>query len=628
MEIRPISADMLDEIVVFLSKLEFFEKIPQLTVLRELVSKMEWISVAGGETVIKQNDVSNCLYVVLYGRLRVIEESESGHERILEEIYPGQIVGEIALLINDPRSASVQAIRDSILLKLTQEVFEQFTNNSPEVMLSIARMCLKRVLHKTSSASLGANISTLVVAPAGRGEAAHSKFAEELVNAMKSEAHTILINSTVCNRLLGREIAQAPLEGSDHASIVAWLQSQEAKYQYVVYVTDPTLTPWTLRCLRQADRIMLVANAEDETRLSLIEEREVYRQGKNSVFTDLILLHKSTPIKETIRWLDRRPFLQTYHHVRVNNPYDLKKIVRIILGKNLGLVLGGGGARGFGYVGVYKALQELNVPIDFIGGTSIGAVIGAGIALGRSWEDSIDLIKYFIARNKLDYTLPLLSITKGKRLSEILKTIMGENIHIEDLLTRFFCVSTNITRCSVYSHEKGLLWKALRTTSALPAVYPPMACENGDLLVDGAVLNNLPVDIMREKISGGQILAVSCNALKHKEAHQNTFIYPFTEEYVSGWTYLRKKYRYKNTNNTTVDFPNIIKIIETSIGVGSDQSEILMGKEADYFLALELKYNILDFDSYQQIIDEGYRSAMEYLPKIIDKLPKGSNNSS
>jgi NTE family protein len=186
---------------------------------------------------------------------------------------------------------------------------------------------------------------------------------------------------------------------------------------------------------------------------------------------------------------------------------DCRRLARVISGKSVGLVLSGGGARAYAHVGVIRALREAGCPIDFVGGASMGAIIGAGVACG--WDDAeIDrrIRKAFVESNPLsDYRLPVVALVKGHRVDARLKEHF-DDLLIEELQLPYFAVSTNLTQGTFRVHTQGLLRDALRATISLPGILPPVVSDN-QVLVDGAVLNNFPVDVMRD-VHRGRIIGV------------------------------------------------------------------------------------------------------------------------
>jgi NTE family protein len=190
---------------------------------------------------------------------------------------------------------------------------------------------------------------------------------------------------------------------------------------------------------------------------------------------------------------------------------DISRIARLLTGRAVGVVLSGGGARGFAHIGVLKALREARVAVDAIGGTSIGAVIAASYACEWSIEEIATRIhRSFVATNPLnDYTIPLVALASGRKVSRLLRREFEDRV-IEDLAVPYFCVSTNLSSGQIAVHRQGSLWRWLRAAVAIPGVLPPVVVK-GELFVDGATINNLPVDVMRAA-GLGRVIGVDVGA--------------------------------------------------------------------------------------------------------------------
>ena len=213
---------------------------------------------------------------------------------------------------------------------------------------------------------------------------------------------------------------------------------------------------------------------------------------------DLILLQPADlhRPKGSEAWVEATGVARLFH-VRRGYAPDYERIARILTGQSVGLVLSGGGARAYAHVGAIKALRERNVPIDFVGGSSMGAIVGAGLAMG--WDEvEMDerLHQAFVDTSPLDdIALPLLAMTHGVKVSERLARHFGDT-QISDLWLPFFCLSSNLTTGAYQLHRRGSLRHALRASIALPGVMPP-ATDGQNVLVDGAVMKNFPADVMR-----------------------------------------------------------------------------------------------------------------------------------
>jgi len=608
---RPIQPEDLEKIVPFLSKLDLFKNLSPKT-RDDLIASMKIALIGGGETFIRQGSNEVDLYILFQGRLRVSTQDPNDPSLSIDQadISPGEFVGEIALLIEPIRTANVRAIRDSIVLKLDRETFANFERSHPDGVIQIAKTALRRIIKKKRPTQAGENVSTITVAPAGHSD--HTQFARRLTEELNRIKPTYLINKEACNRHFNRSIAEAKLEDPDSEIISQWILSIEESGGYVVFETDREMTSWTERCLRHADRFLLAADFSASSDLNQIEKK-IFAPGEFSSLKEIVFLHANAEIiRGATKWLRARP-VNNYHHAHIDS--DLAKLCRFLTGKALGVVLSGGGTRGFAHAGVLKALDELGVQIDFIGGTSMGAVIAGGYAkFGAKRTIDFCRLKNLHTLGS-DYTLPMIAILKGKTITNFFK-MWSESSCIEDLWTRFFCVSTNVTKLSQQIHKKGLLWRAVRASTSIPGLYPPIYDEEGNMLVDGGITNNLPVDVMRKLLGGGKILAINCHIIGKSEPKHLV-----KDVWTSGWKVLFQ--RYNPFSKVKYERSNIFEILRTSFSLSSLERENRMAKEADYLLELDLsEHGLLDFPRSGDLVDIGYSHAMEKLPKILGLMPK------
>lgn len=483
--------------------------------LAEISSRLEVIDIAGGSALFREGDAGDSLYILLRGRLNVsIRDPETGAEKLLGETAPGEAIGEIGLLTNETRSASLWATRDSRLVRISQTAFDALAEENPDLLRRLARIVVNRLRKKTSSYRFSPRVSNIAIVPA-RAKNGTTRFADDLRTTLARFGSTMHLTSERIDQLVGVPgIAMAPPGSAEDSRLGNWLAEQEERQRFVLLEADAEATEWTRRCIRQADLILIVGNATDDpiatgAELELIHDADSVR----SVRHVLVLLQSASAqsISGSARWLDART-VDEHHHVRQGMPADLERLARIVSGNAIGLVLGGGGARGFAHVGVYRALFERGIPVDWVGGSSIGAVFGAGMAMG--WEPGRvqeEARLSFVKENPFgDYTIPLVSLLRGKRIDRLAQRSFAGDI--EDLLIPYFCVSTNLSEASLTIHERGSLWRAIRASVSLPGVLPP-AVEGKHLAIDGGILNNLPIDIMRNR-SVGKVIAVDLSVGK------------------------------------------------------------------------------------------------------------------
>jgi NTE family protein len=389
----------------------------------------------------------------------------------------GETVGEMALISGKPRNATVIALRDTELGRLPRAAFEDLMLSHPQGLLRISQLMVQR-LESSQRQVRGRRAipRTFAVVPNEAGAAA-ATFAAQLATQLERLGRTELVWSQ---------------RGAEHTSL--WFHAIERANEFVIYVCDASPTSWSKLCLRQADAVLLLARAESPAKqwLQLATSEPVVANQR----TELVLQHEG-PIKAGISaaWLDAKPGIP-HHHVRSSS--DIARVARLLSGRAIGVVLSGGGARGFAHIGVLRAMREADITIDAIGGTSIGAIIAAGYAMQWTNEElTLRVKRSFVDTNPLnDYTLPFVSLVSGRKVSRLLQREFADTA-IEDVPLPFFCVSSNLTSGQLAVHRRGELWRWLRASVAIPGVLPPVV-HNGELFVDGATINNLPVEVMRD----------------------------------------------------------------------------------------------------------------------------------
>jgi NTE family protein len=278
------------------------------------------------------------------------------------------------------------------------------------------------------------------------------------------------------------------------AQVTAWLEAVEAAHATVVLVGGARR--WTARCVRAADETVVLA-AGPRQRLAPVAAGIVAVVRRSG----------APPQRIAATWLDVASSSRIVH-VDASSDADVRRLARFARGEAVGVVLGGGGARGLAHLGVLRALEASDVPIDAIGGTSIGALMAACLAVG--WDHDTRLAKSIAhlveAKRLLGWTLPLVSLSSAAKLTRMLRSdsLFAERA-IEDLPVPFFAISASLTTGAAVVHDRGPLWLASRASISLPGFLPPVPFD-GDLLVDGGVVNNVPVDVMRAR-GAGRVLA-------------------------------------------------------------------------------------------------------------------------
>jgi lysophospholipid hydrolase len=577
--------------------------------LGALLAEIACLPLKRGDVLIRAGEDADRLFVVVYGRLRIVTRDDEGIETVVDEIGRGDTVGERSLLAGDVRSATVYALRDSAVGVITRSLFENLKLQYPEVMTRLSRIALRRVQCRAAApgAFHAADAVGFAVLPAGvpPGGVPLAAFAERLASTLAVRGATLHLSSARLDGLLGRPgIAEVDTGDPAEPMLAAWLQRQEQSCSYVIYEADDGWTPWTQRCLRMADRVLLLGQGASAPVPTALDAH--LAAHSDSTATELVLLqpdHIARP-SGTAAWLDRYK-AAAHHHVRLGRADDFDSFVRRVTGRGLGLVLGGGGARGFAHIGVFKALRECGVTVDLVGGTSMGAILSAMFAMGLSDRDILRLARQLASPFKLfDPTMPVVSFFASGKVTQVLQRICGDT-QIEDLWMPCFCVSSNLTHAVAVVHRRGPVWQAVRASMAIPGVFSPILAD-GDLLVDGCVLNNLPIDVMQRLNYGGPIIAV--NVFPDVDLLRD---YRFGPS-VSGWGALAAKLNplQRGDRSAPLIFESLLRVLALN---DVHQAKTKRGFADVYIRPPVEQFNILDFGAYQQIAGIGYRSAMAAL---------------
>jgi NTE family protein len=436
-----------------------------------------WFSLPGGATLYAPGEAADYLYFLRTGRLGAFRREEGQEPQFLGVIRPGEPAGEMAMIAGSAHSANLVALRDSEVLALPRAAFFEAVERDPDVMIELSRLMIRRARNAGAHASIGdPSVFGFIAVEPGK----------TIRPVVERIAHAIAV--------LGYSVT---VEGA--ASLLApteWFSTVEREHDFVLYVAEAEETAWKHVVGRQVDRLFRVGLG-DRRPPAVIPS---YASGplQDQRLVDLILLQpaKVTHPKGSGEWLDATQAARLFH-LRENGMADVQRLARVLTGQSVGLVLSGGGARAYAHIGAIQALRERGVPIDFVGGASMGAVVAAGLAMG--WDDGemeTRIRKAFVDTSPLDdIAFPLVAMTQGLKVKARLAEHF-DDIEIADLWLPFFCVSSNLTSGAYHLHRQGVLREALRASISLPGVLPPVA-DGNSVLVDGAVMKNFPADVMR-----------------------------------------------------------------------------------------------------------------------------------
>jgi len=646
---------------------------------------LDWVHASAGQVLFREGDEGDSLYIVINGRLRALREREGQPLEVLGEYSQGDSVGEDEVMTRGVRTATLHSIRDSELARMPTTLFNAIALWHPPVTIQMSRIIAKRMRQEMDERDKARRMALPphVSAAIGRGQSMHNlktvavlpaspavpiaEFARALQAACAAAiaAPVAFLSQGTVIRALGRHA----FSRMGNLKLAGWLADQEQHHRLVLYMVDtPASSPWASMCVRQADCILLVGLG-DEPQVGEMER--MLLSIKTTARKELVLLHpeRSVTPGTSREWLKPRPWVSAHHHIELPGlpstrtsqardlppvqalrtlkqqlmtrmrrharspapaarpPHltDFARLARRLCGASIGLVLGGGGARGCTHIGVLRALEELGIPIDIVGGTSIGSFVGGLYARDGAAVSSHGRAKRFAGRMAslwrfvTDVTYPLVSYTTGHEFNRGIFKCFADT-HIEDMWLPYFCNTTNITWSRMEVHTSGYAWRYIRASMTLAGLVPPMIDE-GDMLVDGGYTDNLPVSIMLA-LGARTVLAVDVSNI------DDTSLQSYGDT-LSGWWVLLNRLNPWSAMRTIPSIPDIqSRLMYTT---SNQRLEDAKADEACLFLRMPVEgYGTLEFGKYNELLDLGYRVAVERLaqwqsagrlPKHPDKAP-------
>lgn len=546
-----------------------------------------WFSVPGGQKLFGQGDASDQLFVVRTGRLGAFRREEGQEPHFLGIIRPGEPAGEMALIAGIPHSADVYALRDSEVFAVPKDVFFEACDADGGVMTELARLMILRTRQTARRGPVG-DPSVFGFVAVGR-----PGLIRPLVERLEREIEALGYQATT----IGAEAATAPTE---------WFSEVERVHDYVLYVAERDETAWAPFVPRQVDRLFQVARGDRTPQMQGGPAGAATLQAQGLV--DLLLIQPADLERPSgsEAWLDATGATRVFHARRGHAP-DFERLARVITGQSVGLVLSGGGARAYAHVGAIKALRERGVPVDFVGGSSMGAIVAAGLAMG--WDQvEMDrrLHEAFVNTSPLDdIALPLLAMTHGVKVTERLHTHFGDT-QIADLWLPFFCLSSNLTTGAYQLHRRGSLRHGLRASIALPGVMPP-ATDGQNVLVDGAVMKNFPADIMRAA-QAGPIVGVDVTTSRSITADD-------VARPSSVWRWIWSG-QWRNG-------PPIVSLLMRTATVSTGRDLAAAREATDVLIQPDVSgIEIRDWRAYDEGVEAGYVATLTALDKISRPIPE------
>ncbi|GAB4578914.1 MAG: cyclic nucleotide-binding and patatin-like phospholipase domain-containing protein [Anaerolineales bacterium] len=576
-----------------------------LAAIEEIEAQAAWIHLQRGDVLMRIGEVDGYLYIVVSGRLEARVPDQRGQEKTMTVLQMGDTVGEMQVFTDEPRSANVYAVRETELVRISRDTFAKLQATYPQMMLSITRQIIARMRRIIVRKPARATLFNLALVPL-QAHLPIREFVANLANVLSEWTNPLVLSSEKVDEILiSPGISQLPPGDLNEIRLLTWLDEREAAFSSVLYTADAQLTPWTLRCLLRADRVIFLGDGHTAPEEEYVREVMALLKRENiETCRELALYYPDdTPrVGTASRWL---PLLEPVtRHYHVQTPADFRRMARLLTGNATGLVLGGGGARGFAHIGVLQAIHEMGVEIDLIGGTSMGSIIGGAYAAGKDHKTIYEMAKGLSTNKKMvDYTFPATSLAAGKTFTETLMNLFGET-RIEDAWREYFCISANLTQAQMVVHQRGPLWKYTRASSALPLIFPPVL-DGEDVLVDGVVVNNLPVDLMQQFCEGGKVIGVDVSSEEDLKG-----MYNFAPV-LSGWQILLNRLR---TPAKQIRSPKLLNITLRVAEINSVRLKRQQYEIADLMIRPDVEgFDIFRIEAIDSIVERGYAAARRAL---------------
>lgn len=639
---------------------------------------LEWVQVNAGQVIYHQGEESDAIYLVLNGRLRSVLEGPDGKMTVVGEYGQGESVGELEVMTESTRPATLHAIRATELAKFPRSLFNSLAQEHPGITIQVSKLIAQRMRDlveypvsekgmeqsnagsvKTATSTI--NLRTVCILPVTAGVPV-VEFGHRLLHALHqigvTNGVTSLNQAAILNHL-GRHA----FTKMGKLKLSQYLADLEEKYGMVLYIADTNVNaPWTQTCITQADCILLVGLGEASPNIG---EYERFLLGmKTTARKELVLLHaeRYCPPGLTRRWLKNRVWVNGgHHHIQMalrlttepshpqankhlgtvlkqrvqviqaeiqkytsrrirqtplysaHTPFkgDFHRLARRLCGRSVGLVLGGGGARGIAHIGVIKALEEAGIPIDIIGGTSIGSFIGALYARDADVVPMYGRAKKFAGRMgsmwrfALDLTYPTVSYTTGHEFNRGIFKTFGDS-QIEDFWLEFYCNTTNLSRSRAEFHSSGYVWRYVRASMTLAGLIPPI-CDEGSMLVDGGYIDNLTVSHMKG-LGADVIFAVDVGSIDDNTPQA------YGDSLSGFWSVVNRWNPFSSIPN-----PPTLSEIQARLAYVSSIENLERAKTMPGCLYMRPPidpYGTLEFGKFDEIYQLGYAFGRQYLERL------------
>ncbi|MCZ8235744.1 MAG: cyclic nucleotide-binding and patatin-like phospholipase domain-containing protein [Inhella sp.] len=553
-----------------------------------LVGQLRVQRLPAGARLFSEGDIGHSLYIVLEGQLRVSRTGDTNDLLLYNVLGPGDVSGVAALLLEQARTADLVALRDATVAELPLAGYEHLLRLNPLVFSRLFVQALQNHLRHFQPADEGQRAPTIAIVPLQPGPEAQM-LARDLHLAFGAFGGCALMEPSG-DTSTDLDVAQAMLRIDHH----------DRQSEVLLIRAEPAANPWTRLALRQADHILFVATPGTSPLPGPLERRLREEAGFDFKRQHLVVVYPegSAHPSPTRPWRQDRPRLERVLPLRRHHADDLGRLARLLIGRAIGVVLGGGGARGLASLGVMRALAEAGMPVDLLGGHSMGALIGSQWALGHGLDAIASRVVDLMTQPDRP-TQPVVSLLSGRRMEQGLRRLC-DHAQIDGLWTPFFITACNLSRAATTVLDHGPLWRAVLASNSPPGLLPPVLYD-GDLLVDGAALDHVPVEAMRQRLSA---------PMERRRGHGTVIAIDVDVQELPGSSSAPAQVR--GTPDGGQSMPGLGNILQLAGQVSGHLQKQKTAKLADFHLEPPVSdFALNDYQRSSEIIERGYNHAVQ-----------------
>ena len=545
-------------------------------------------------------------FLVIRGAVRIAVPTPRGEE-VVAELGAGEWFGEMALITGEPRSASATTATDTVLAVLARADFLELVAQVPALGLALSH-ALSRRLRARLQGRPPRPAPGVVVAVTSAPNTRNTTLLGNLAAALATESDGPLA-------FLDHSVSDTPGHPgvhvlSDRSTDLRALRAAHRLALVRVSMTDARAP----RLVTGADAIWAL-DADEPGAVSAWIHSLAPTVPVTGIFCGDPVSREPASVTLDASVLETAPLV----HSAPRSPAAraLRGLARRVLGRRAGLALSAGGAKGLAHIGVLRCFERAGLEFDLIAGTSMGGIIGALVAMGRESRALLSAFGPFVAdirRSLLDFGLPEVSLLRGEKKRAAIREQVGER-DFRDLELPFWTVAADL----VSGHEvvlgTGPLWQALDATSAIPAIFPPVAAGER-LLIDGWVVNPIPVDVLRRQ---GADVVVAVDVAAGLDPTLKVDVASPAVDAAGGLQRLRRR----------LANPAIVRLVMRAMEVAARERTLANLALADASVQPDLAaYSVADVSHLPEIVERGEAAAERALPVIRRALRRPAETAS